>query len=228
LHFIDRVIIFILIDEYVSHYMRKTKENTEISKLRILMAADKEFCQRGFIAANMDAIAAAAGMTKGAIFWHYESKIGLFRAIIKRAIQRIQAIFQETLSASEPVAILEKFRELFKRIKKDNAFNVLLVLSDADKTKDIPKDVLVECNKDIAEIMTEVDRILLEAKKSGELRADTDVQNILITMVLVMSGFAKIKEFRSLIDPFGRNIDDESVINTLFNGLLSFQKKGQK
>ncbi|MBN1577122.1 MAG: helix-turn-helix transcriptional regulator [Chitinispirillaceae bacterium] len=192
------------------------------------MAAEKEFCQRGFVAANMDNIAKAAGMTKGAIFWHYESKVGLFKAIIKRATARIKAIFQETFSASEPTLILEKCKEVFKRIKKDNAFNVLLVLSDTDKAKDIPKDVLLECNKDISEIMKEAVQRLSEAKKSGELRADTDVQNILITMILIMSGFAKIKEFRSLIDPIGRNIDDESVINTIFNGLLFFQKKKLK
>ncbi|MBN2035194.1 MAG: TetR family transcriptional regulator [Chitinispirillaceae bacterium] len=205
--------------------MRRTKEDTEISKLRILMAAEAEFCQRGFVAANMDAIARAAGMTKGAIFWHYESKIGLFKAILKRATSRIKDIFRETFSASETGLVLEKCREVFKRVKKDNAFDVLLVLSDSDKNANIPKDVLAECRKDIAGILNEAGRILTAAKKSGELRNDTDIQNVLITMILIMSGFAKIKEFRSLIDPIGRSIDDESVINTIFNGLLSFQKR---
>jgi TetR/AcrR family acrAB operon transcriptional repressor len=204
--------------------MRKTREDTEISKLRILMAAEKEFCQRGYVAANMDNIARAAGMTKGAIFWHYESKIGLFKAIIKRAIEKVKAIFHETFSASEPPLIMEKCRELFKKIKRDNAFNVLMVLNDTDKTDDIPRDVILECNKDISAILKEAGTILSKAKKNGELGADTDIQNILITMILIMSGFSKIKEFRSLIDPVGRNIDDESVINTIFNGLLSFQK----
>lgn len=204
--------------------MRKTKEDTEISKLRILIAAEKEFCQRGFVAARMDNIAHAAGMTKGAIFWHYENKIGLFKAIIKRAIGRVKDIFRETFSDSEPALILEKCKFVFQKIKKDNAFDVLLVLSDVDKMEDVPKDVLLECNKDITEILEEAGRKLAEAKKNGELRKDADTQSILTTMILIMTGFAKIKEFRSLIDPIGRNIDDESVINTLFNGLQSFQK----
>ena len=203
--------------------MRKTKEETEISKLRILMAAEKEFCQRGFVAANMNTIAAAAGMTKGAIFWHYESKVGLFKAIIKRSIERVKTIFRETFSASEPALILEKCKEVLKQIKKDNSFSVLLVLSDTDNTKDIPRDVIQECNKDISEILKEAGRRLSEARKNGELSKDTDIQNVLFTMILIMTGFAKIKEFRSLIDPVGKGIDDESVINTMFNGLLSFQ-----
>jgi len=204
--------------------MRKTKADTEISRLRILMAAEKEFCRRGFVAANMDSIARSAGMTKGAIFWHYGSKAGLFKAIIKRAIERVKTIFHEVFSAPKPERVLEKCREVFKRIKKDDAFKVLLVLSDADKTDDIPREVLRACNQDISAILKEAGRRLSEAKKGGELRADTDVQNILVTMILIMSGFARIEDFRNLIDPVGRNINDESVINTIFNGLLSFQK----
>ena len=207
--------------------MRKTKEDTEISKLRILMAAEKEFCERGFVAARMDTIARAAGMTKGAIFWHYESKIGLFKAIIKRATARVKAIFQEVFSASEPPNILEKCKEVLKRVKKDTAFNVLLVLGDIDKAE-IPKDVLLECNKDITEILYDAGQRLTEAKKRGELRGDADVQNILITIIIIMSGFSKIKELKILIDPVGRNINDDSVINTIFNGLLSLQKEQAK
>ncbi len=204
--------------------MRKTKEDTEISKLRILMAAEKEFCQRGFVAANMDNIAKAAGLTKGAIFWHYNSKVGLFKAIIKRAIERVETIFSETFSSSEPVLVLEKCKEVLKRIKKDNSFNVLLVLGDAEKNADVPGEVINEYNKDISNILKEAGQRLSEAKRSGELHPDTDIQNILTTIVLIMCGFAKIKELRNLIDPIGSNMDDESVINTIFNGLLSFQK----
>jgi len=208
--------------------MRKTKEDTEISKLRILMAAEKEFCQRGFVAANMENIAAAAGMTKGAIFWHYNNKIGVFKAIIKRATERVVAIFKEVFSASEPAHILDKCRETFKRIKKDDAFNVLLVLSDIDKTGDIPRDILNGCRKDISEMLEDAVQGLTDAKEKGELRADADVETILITIILIMSGFAKINDFRSFIEPFGKNIDDEAVINTIFNGLLSLQKDSSR
>ncbi|NLE02473.1 MAG: TetR family transcriptional regulator [Fibrobacter sp.] len=203
--------------------MRKTKKDTEISKLRILMAAEEEFCQRGFVAANMENIAKAAGMTKGAIFWHYQSKVGLFRAIIKRATERTKTIFRETLSAPEPTLFLEKCKKVLLKIKKDNAFKVLLVLSDIDKTRDIPKEVLLECKKTISEIMAEAAGVLVAAKKNGELRPETDVQTILMTLVLIMSGFAKTEEFKSLIEPIGNRIDDESIINAIFNGLLSFQ-----
>jgi AcrR family transcriptional regulator len=203
--------------------MRKTKEDTEISKLRILMAAEEEFCQRGFVAANMDNIAKAAGLTKGAIFWHFQNKAGLFRAIIIRATDRTKAIFREILSAPEPTRFLEKCKKVLIKIKKDNAFNVLLVLNDIDKSKHIPRDVLLDCKKAVNGIMQEAATMFSEEKKIGELRPDADVQTILITLVLIMSGFAKTEDFKSFIEPIGNRIDDESVIDAIFNGLLSFQ-----
>jgi TetR/AcrR family acrAB operon transcriptional repressor len=112
--------------------MRKTKENTEISKLRILLAAEEEFCQRGYVAANMDAIANTAGLTKGAIFWHYKSKAGLFNATIQRAIDRINKINKEAFSSSLP--IMEKCRKMIKQIKKDKSFSILLSLRNAEST----------------------------------------------------------------------------------------------
>jgi TetR/AcrR family transcriptional regulator, repressor of the mexAB-oprM multidrug resistance operon len=203
--------------------MRKTKENTEISKLRILLAAEEEFCQRGFVAANMDKIARTAGLTKGAIFWHYKSKADLFKAIIKRATGRVKVIFQDSFSSSRP--LMEKCREIIKRVKKDKAFEILIVLSNAEGTGDIPKGVLNECYEEISEIFKDAIQSFSEAKKRGELRADMDIRNVLFTIILIMSGFSKIRDLKSMIAPIGGQMDDEYVINALFDGLLSFQRK---
>jgi len=205
--------------------VRKTKENTEISKLRILQAAEEEFCQRGFVAANMDNIAKAAGLTKGAIFWHYESKVGLFKAIITRATGRMKAIFQEIFSSSRPGLFMEQCREIIIRIKKDKAFSVLMVLTDTEKVGTIPQDAIRECYKEIAEIYKDSIQYFSEAKKRGDLRADTDIRNVLVTLTLIMSGFAKIKELKNMIAPIGGHVDDEYIINALFDGLLSYQRE---
>jgi TetR/AcrR family transcriptional repressor of mexAB-oprM operon len=204
--------------------MRKTKEDTEISKLRILLAAEEEFCRRGYVAANMDSIAKAAGLTKGAIFWHFKSKADLFKAIIKRATGRIKSIFQETFASSRP--IMEKCREIIKRVKKDKAFEVLMSLTEAENAGAVPKDALDECYGEISGIFKDAIQSFSEAKKRGELRADTDIRNVLVTITLIMNGFATIKDVKNMIAPLGGHIDDEYVINAIFDGLLSFQKNG--
>ena len=123
---------------------------------------------------------------------------------------------------------MEKCREIIIRTKKDKAFEILIVLSNAENTGDIPKDVLKECYEEISEIFKDAIQSFSEAKKRGELRADTDIRNVLVTITLIMNGFANIKNLKSMIAPLGGHIiDDEYVINAIFDGLLSFQKRSK-
>jgi TetR/AcrR family transcriptional regulator, acrAB operon repressor len=206
--------------------MRKTKQDTEISKLRILLAAEEEFCRRGFTAANMDAIARVVGMTKGAIFWHYKSKSDLFKAVMKRAVERVKTIFQEAFSA-ENLNVVEKCRGVIKQVGKDKAFDVFMVLSEAGNAGGFPQDVLDEFTKEISEIFRDALKVLEEAKSRGELKPDTDVRDILAALALFMSGFAKFKEQKSLFAPISGHIGSDSVVDVIFVGLASFQKNNK-
>jgi hypothetical protein len=132
----------------------------------------------------------------------------------------MDAIFQEGFSISQPMLFMEKCRQVIKQVKKDKAFSVLLVLVGSENIGNIPQEVLQECYKDISEIKS-----FSEAKDRGELRADTDIQNVLVTITLIMSGFAKIKDFKKMMSPISGHIDDEYIINAIFDGLLSFQKQ---
>jgi AcrR family transcriptional regulator len=202
--------------------MRKTKEDTELSKLRIVDAAQELFCKRGFVGANMNDIAKATGMTKGAIHWHYETKAGLLKAVMQRAVRRVREIFEESFSASGPV--MEKCRTVLLQISKDRAFEVLLVLGDAKSGGGVPKKLLDEAYREIAEILAVAHRNLSVAKQQGELLPQTDIMNILVPVVLLMSGFSRMEDLKPIFGSNKLKIDIETVINSVFSGLVSFQK----
>lgn len=54
----------------------------------ILETASQCFARHGYSGGNLDAIARAAGLTKGGIYTHFASKAALFIAIIERAYDR--------------------------------------------------------------------------------------------------------------------------------------------
>src|SRR5690349_12617511 len=56
---------------------------------RVLGAAEKRFIAQGFGAASVDDIAADAGVTRGAVYHHYDSKPGLFLAVVQRMQQQV-------------------------------------------------------------------------------------------------------------------------------------------
>jgi len=61
--------------------VRRTKEEAEATRRRILAAALREFHRRGMARTTLAHIAKAAGVTRGAIYWHFAGKQALFRSI---------------------------------------------------------------------------------------------------------------------------------------------------
>jgi AcrR family transcriptional regulator len=55
---------------------------------RLLDAAVQVFTERGYRAASVEDIAAAAGVTKGAVYWNFEGKEDLFFALIDERVDR--------------------------------------------------------------------------------------------------------------------------------------------
>lgn len=52
------------------------------TRSRILAAAARGFARKGFAGASLDEVAAEAGVTKGAVYWHFAGKNDLFFALL--------------------------------------------------------------------------------------------------------------------------------------------------
>ena len=72
---------------------RTQAERRRETRERLLEAAARVFARRGFRAASMDEIAAEAGYSTGAIYWHFEGKDDLFLAMASEfAVDRVREI----------------------------------------------------------------------------------------------------------------------------------------
>ena len=65
---------------------------------RILAAAAGVFAQRGFTAASVDEVAAAAGFTKGAVYSNFENKDDLFFALLGEQVKARIAVARQALA----------------------------------------------------------------------------------------------------------------------------------
>ncbi len=61
--------------------MRKTKEDAQKTRDDILQAAVKIFSEKGFFNSTLDDIAQSAGVTRGAVYWHFKNKAEIFDAL---------------------------------------------------------------------------------------------------------------------------------------------------
>src|SRR5258708_2193738 len=58
-------------------------QQSAVTRRAILDACLKLFARHGFSTTSIDDIASAAGITKGAVYWHFENKEELFQAILE-------------------------------------------------------------------------------------------------------------------------------------------------
>ena len=65
---------------------RRTKEEAQATRDLLLDTAAEVFERRGVSRTSMQDIATAAGLTRGAIYWHFRDKVDLFNAMMDRAI----------------------------------------------------------------------------------------------------------------------------------------------
>jgi len=64
---------------------RRTKQEAQQTRSHILDTAELVFERRGVSGTSLHEIAKAAGVTRGAIYWHFEDKADLFNAMMERA-----------------------------------------------------------------------------------------------------------------------------------------------
>jgi len=61
--------------------MRRTKADAEQTRQQILDAARRVFAERGVSRTSLEQVATSAGLSRGAIYWHFANKTELFYAM---------------------------------------------------------------------------------------------------------------------------------------------------
>ncbi len=70
---------------------RRTKEEAQATRSHILDTAELVFEQHGVSGTSLNEIAIAAGLTRGAIYWHFDDKADLFNAMMDRVTLPLEA-----------------------------------------------------------------------------------------------------------------------------------------
>ncbi len=101
--------------------MRKSKEDTQITKMKILESAFTCFFERGYAESSLVSIAENAGMTRGAIYWHFKDKNELYREVVKITLDKADVVkyahsLPESLSYKERMVSLFLFAQDNKHI----------------------------------------------------------------------------------------------------------------
>ena len=108
---------------YNMHHMaRKRKEDAEKTRTRILSSALSLFARKGYERTTFTDIAARLKMTKGAVYWHFESKEALLIALVDEMLEKFTRQIE---------AIMPKDEITFLAVADMMVQNARLVVDDA-------------------------------------------------------------------------------------------------
>src|SRR5215203_2297724 len=115
-----------------------------VSPDRILAAAAVEFAARGFAGARVDQIARRARVNKAMLYYHFQSKQGLYRALLRdtfsRAGERLQAI---AASGAPPADQLDRAVEAIAGFVRQHQFFASIMLREiAESGAHLDRDTL--------------------------------------------------------------------------------------
>ncbi len=89
---------------------RRTKEDALATRDSILDAAEQLFVKQGVSGTTLQHIATAAGVTRGAIYWHFLDKGAMFNAMMERVKMPLEAAMQ-LFNQANPADPLDTLRE---------------------------------------------------------------------------------------------------------------------
>lgn len=80
---------------------RRRKEDAEKTRRRILASALSLFVRKGYERTTFNDIAARLKMTKGAVYWHFESKERLLVELVEEALAKFRRQLEELMPHGE-------------------------------------------------------------------------------------------------------------------------------
>ncbi len=101
--------------------MKRTKEEAQQTREKIFDAGLKVFSLKGYSGATLNDVAREAGITRGAIYWHYKNKEAFFREVEARLETYYDDVI-EKISRSEvwfPNKLRTIIIELLNRFNED-------------------------------------------------------------------------------------------------------------
>ncbi|SDR95255.1 efflux system transcriptional repressor EmhR [Pseudomonas fuscovaginae UPB0736] len=195
---------------------RRTKEEAQETRKQILEAAEKAFYERGVARTTLADIATLAGVTRGAIYWHFSNKADLVQAMLDSLREPLDdmAKASEDQDEPDPLGCMRRLLiHLFQQIALDpkvRRINEILFhkCEFTDEMCDLRRQrraVSLDCN-------AHIELALRNAVNRGQLPEDLDTARAAITLHAWVDGI--LYKWLLVPDSFDLNKDAERWVDT--------------
>ena len=157
---------------------RKTKEDAAITREQLLDAAESVFRKRGVARSSLAEVAAAAGVTRGAVYWHFRDKADLCAAMCERAMLPMEIMLNDAGAATheDPLGTLRELAvTALTRLARDPRSQAVfeVMLHESECTAEMAP-ITARKQRERTRCLVQVERVMQQAVARGQLPKDTD------------------------------------------------------
>jgi len=158
--------------------VKKTREGALATRESLLDAALQVFRERGVTHTRLIDVAERAGVTRGAIYWHFKDKAELFQAVCERSTLPVEALLAEASQAvqHDPLATIRQLAlmALTHLAQHDDTQAIFdVIFHKCEFTAELAR-VVTKNDADRASCLTQVQQLFDQAVAGGQLPAATD------------------------------------------------------
>jgi len=200
---------------------RRTKEEAAATRDSILDAAEKLFVEQGVSRTTLQHIASAAGVTRGAIYWHFDDKGALFNAMMERAILPLEAEMQvlDQAESDDPLVDLRNYMlaVLRRTVEDPGARRVFEIATLKVEFVGEMDAVRQRRQQNMANWMSRAERRIRVAAEKGLIDGQVEPGNIALALWIMIDGLIRTWMF----DPQGFDLlrIGQCVIDPYLDGL---------
>lgn len=177
--------------------MRRTKEEAQRTRRNIMRAALNTFYRRGIARTTLEQVATAAGVTRGAIYWHFSNKRDLVFAIREDVTLPLADRIDVTLLSEAAVPPLQRIEQFLSDIieliehdgKTRRTFEVMQF--KCEYVDELGKELQEYCRKNTA-LLSTLTQVYSEARERGEMRADIEPALAALETTVFLSGLLRL------------------------------------
>jgi AcrR family transcriptional regulator len=175
--------------------MRRTKEESEITKRNLLDAGLIVFSRKGYKATRVEDVARQANVTTGAIYHHFSGKSALYMALVEESSAKANQLAQQIVEeGGTPATILRRLLvRLFEFIEEDEEYRSVVEMF-LNKTEFSPElsiitEQTLEGRRQLAVFFS---NLIREGIEAGEFRPSASTEDTAIALVGFMNGMGLI------------------------------------
>lgn len=173
---------------------RKTKDEAEATKEAILEAATAVFHEKGVAKTSLEEIANTAGVTRGAIYWHFKNKTDIFFALHDQLYENFSGTIARALEPDCPHPLeqlknlcIELLQELETNKQKQKVLTLFFLR--CDYTGEMETLIEYQQKQRMKSMKMFADH-LERAKQKGSLPASCETEKMALSLFCYLTGIA--------------------------------------